>query len=195
MRPAKLSTRLYRPRLLCSSWREPRRCHSVGFLGRQCKFWDYRAWTQRNLLHSMSWRIQNWDPVVEYPAPLNRLELLILIFVCLGIKEYSSWPTIPQLYINVGLLPRLQLGMGILLTAFVEGIHWRMWHSRGDASKRRSCRVTWQGGCTGSSRRGRGCVWISSIDIVMNCNQLVLVFKSGKRAKSYATKVQRWFQS
>jgi hypothetical protein len=65
----------------------------------------YMGWIRRNLLRLMCWRTQSCDKVninwyAHRSATIVQSEQVIICFHFVGIKEYSDWPTIPQLYVE-----------------------------------------------------------------------------------------------
>jgi glutaredoxin-related protein len=54
------------------------------------KFSDYKVSIPKSLLPTMFSRIMNFDQVYS----------LFDQYLTVGIKEYSEWPTVPQLYVN-----------------------------------------------------------------------------------------------
>ena len=54
------------------------------------KFSDYKVSIPKSLLPTMFSRIMNFDQV----------DSLFDQYLTVGIKEYSEWPTVPQLYVN-----------------------------------------------------------------------------------------------
>lgn len=63
--------------------------HNVDFLVQLFKSLVYKVSIRKSLRHIMSSRIMNFAQVRQLGNILTQ-----------GIKEYSEWPTIPQLYVN-----------------------------------------------------------------------------------------------
>jgi len=126
------STRLWHRRLLFCSWRGHQRHHSAGSRELAYRSWACKAWIRRSSRLSMYWRTRTWDKVYENrpqesadaamrPYDWSRADNF------LGIKEYSEWPTIPQLYVEQQFIG----GCDILMTMHQDGSLAKMLEEKG----------------------------------------------------------------
>ena len=130
-------------------WRVHQNNRSVGSRELAYRYWACRALIQRSLQRSTSWKTMIWGRVCENKISQKMVDLGIIAsfqFInvtghawwawasinnnwhgSIGIKEYSEWPTIPQLYVDKEFIG----GCDILMTMHQDGSLAKMLEEKG----------------------------------------------------------------